>query len=58
MPSVVVSVAVMAGPTIPPSVPPTPMNPKRRLPWPESNASAMKPQKTDTTNRLKTLVQI
>ena len=58
MPTTVTSDAVMAAPTMLPSVPPTPMKPKRRLPCSDRNASAMKPQNTETTNRLKTLVQM
>ncbi len=51
------SVAVSAEPIMPPTELPTAMKANRRLPWLLSKQSAMKPQKTVTTNRAKTLVQ-
>ncbi len=51
------SVAVTPAPTIPPKVPPTPMKPNSRLACSLLKRSAMKHQNTDTTNRLKTLIQ-
>src|SRR5260370_31826035 len=50
--------AVKADPQIDPTVPPIPMNPNSRLPCSLRKLSAMKDQKTETTNRLYTLVQM
>ena len=44
-------------PRIAPMVPPTPMRAKRRRLWRSLYRSVMNDQKTDTTKRLKTLVQ-
>ena len=49
--------AVIEEPTIPPRVPPTPMRPKSRRLWRSRKMSVMNDQKTETTNRLKTLIQ-
>ena len=42
---------------MPPSVPPTPMNPNSRFPCSLRNTSTSTAQNVDTTNRLYTLVQ-
>src|SRR5215213_1272268 len=55
-PSVGASAAVTADPTIEPSVPPTPMKPKRRFACSLRNASAIKHQKIDVLNSAKTVV--
>src|ERR1043166_6388189 len=49
--------AVIIGPRIPPSEPPTAIKPKRRFPCSFVNRSVMKPQNTAVANRLKTLTQ-
>ena len=50
------SVAVTVEPTMPPTEAPTAMKANRRRAWSLSKQSAMKPQKTVTTNSAKTLV--
>jgi hypothetical protein len=52
-----VSDSVQAAPARLPRVPPIEMIPKRRAACSSSKASAIRPQKTETTNRLKTLSQ-
>ena len=52
------SAVVMVAPSMAPMVPPTATTPKRRLPWPGRNTSVSSDQNTDTTNRLKMLVQM
>jgi len=48
---------VSHGPKIAPSVPPTEISAKKRLPWSLVNRSASSAQNTMVTNRLKTLNQ-
>jgi hypothetical protein len=57
-PTLSTSSAVIAEPLIEPSVPPTAMKPKSRFACPLRKVSAMNCQNTDSTNRLKTLVQM
>src|SRR6056297_1856654 len=57
-PSGIARTAVTAGPARAPAVPPAAMKPNRRLAWALLKISAMKLQKTETMNRLKTLVQM
>jgi hypothetical protein len=52
------STTVTAGPAMVPRVPPAAMNPNRRRPRSLPKMSAIKLQKTETTNKLKTLVQM
>ncbi len=52
------SIAVSSGPASAPMLPPAAMNPNSRRACSLRNISAMKLQNTDTTNRLKTLIQI
>lgn len=57
VPIVPASAPVAAAPAIAPRVPPTPMNPKSRLACSLVKRSAISDQKTETTNRLNTLIQ-
>ena len=58
MPSFFAKSAVMADPANAPTVPPTLIKPYSRFPCSLRKLSDMKPQNTDTTNKLKTLVQM
>src|SRR3990170_3071760 len=51
------STLVITGPRKAPVLPPAEMMPKSRRLWPVDQISAMKLQKTETTNRLNTLSQ-
>ena len=47
----------MAGPTMPPMVPPAAMKPNSRFAWAREKMSAMKVQNTEMISRLKVLTQ-
>src|ERR1700704_2494546 len=57
VPSGTASKAVSVGPTSAPQLPPAERKPNRRAACSGRNKSAMRLQKRDTTNRLKTLTQ-
>ncbi len=57
-PSTSMRSVVIVAPSIAPSVPPAATNPKSRFPCPGRKTSVISDQKTETTNRLKTLVQM
>ena len=57
MPSPLANKVGIAGPTMPPMVPPAATNPNRRLAWVREKMSAMKVQNTEMMSMLNVLTQ-